>query len=107
MRNTHTTDEAKKLHETLLKVGVNAELECGDGHKHVDICIHDAKLYIEVEGPPHFLRAKQIIADLKRDHGSNENGYDTFRIPNHYIHEHLYKLVGAIKDVVKERTKSH
>ena len=103
MKDLHTTGEVKKLYETLLKMGVKAEMECGDGHKHVDICVLEAKLYIEVEGPPHFLSAKQILADFKRDDYSTSDGYETLRIPNHYIHEHLYKLVGAIKEVVEER----
>ena len=102
-KNLHTTDEAKKLYETLLKVGVNAKLECGDGHKHVDICVPEAKLYIEVEGPPHFLKARQILKDFERDDYSAHDGYETFRVPNHHIDEDLYKLVGAIKKVVEAR----
>lgn len=105
MNDLHTTDEVEKLYETLLKMGIKAEMEHGDGYKHVDICIPAAKLYIEVEGPPHFLNPKQIIADFKRDDYSTADGYETLRIPNHYIHEHLYKLVGAITDVVEERVK--
>ncbi len=103
MRNLHTTDEVKKLHEALLHAGLNADMECADGHKHVDICIHEGKLYIEVEGPPHFLNAKQIQKDFKRDGYSNVDGFETFRVPNQYIHEHLYKLVGAIMKVVDDR----
>ncbi len=105
MRNLHTTDEVRKLHHALCGAGVHADLECADGHKHVDLCIHDGKLYIEVEGPPHFLNSKQIQTDFKRDTYSIQNGFETFRIPNQYIHEHLYKLVGAIKEVVEDRKK--
>lgn len=105
MRNLHTTEEVKRLHQALRNAGINAEIECADGHKHIDICIHDAKLYIEVEGPPHFLNYRQIQKDFKRDHYSNNDGFDTFRVPNQYINEYLYKLVGAILKVVAERTK--
>jgi very-short-patch-repair endonuclease len=105
MKDLHTTPEAEKLYEVLLKNGIKAEKECGDGHKHVDICVPTAKLYIEVEGPPHFLSARQILADFKRDDYSTADGFETLRIPNHYIHEHLFKLVGAIKKVVEKRMK--
>lgn len=105
MRNLHTTDEVIKLHNALCHAGIKADMECADGHKHVDICIHEGKLYIEVEGPPHFLNARQIQKDFKRDGYSNQSGFDTFRIPNQYIHEHLFKLVGAIMKVVEDRKK--
>jgi len=105
MRNLHTTEQVKKLKHALEGAGIHVEEECADGHKHVDLCIRYAKLYIEVEGPPHFLNAKQIIADFKRDDYSTSGGFETFRIPNEYIDNHCYKLVGAIKKVLEYRTK--
>ena len=44
---------------------------------------------IEVEGPPHFLRASQILKDFERDDYSTDDGFETFRVPNHYINEHF------------------
>lgn len=105
MRNLHTTPQVLKLKHALERVGISAEEECADGHKHVDLCIHEAKLYIEVEGPPHFLNARQIEADFLRDDYSAVGGFETFRIPNEYIDTHCYKLVAAIKKVADHRIK--
>ena len=93
-----------QLHEALCKEGIAASMECSDGHKHVDICIHSAKLYIEVEGPAHFTNADQIERDFKRDNYSTEDGFETFRIPNNYIDEQLVKVVVALKEVVENRS---
>lgn len=99
--------EAKQLFDQLVLEGVFAELEYWDGHKHVDIHIPSAKLYIEVDGIQHFTNPKQIASDFLRDHYSDDSGYDTLRIPNIVVKEKMDTIVKAILKIVLERkTKS-
>ena len=98
------TPEAKILFDALTKEGVLGELEYWDGHKHVDIYIPSAKLYIEVDGLVHFLRPQQIASDFMRDHYSDDDGFHTFRIPNAVVEENLSGVVKAICTVI---TKLH
>ncbi len=95
-----TTLETKTLFNALTKEGVVAELEHWDGHKHVDIFVPSAKLYIEVDGLTHFLRPQQIASDFIRDHYSDDDGFHTFRIPNAVVKENLDGVVKAICAVV-------
>ena len=97
MGDPHTTKQAKKLYNALLEQGLEAKIEFWDKHKHVDISILEARLYIEVEGDPHFLWSSTILSDFERDRYSTEDGFDTFRVPNYYIDHKLEKLVKAIK----------
>lgn len=97
---------AKKLYRILKERGIACWLEHWDEYKHVDMCLPDAKLYIEVDGPEHYLNAKQIIADIKRDRYSEKEGFDTFRVNNEMIDEHLDELADAIEVVARERTKN-
>jgi len=57
-----TTPQAKELYDELVKIGVRAISEFSDLHKHVDIGIPDAKLYIEVDGLQHL---QILIKSLK------------------------------------------
>lgn len=102
----HTpTEQAKRLHDALLKHGITAELEHSDGHKTVDLCIKEARFYIEVDGLHHLTHADQIIADLKRDHYSDNDGFETLHIPNAiFKNERIFtSIVEAIVGAVKKR----
>jgi DNA-directed RNA polymerase subunit RPC12/RpoP len=97
------TPEAKNLFDRLIDNGLFAELEYWDGHKHVDIHIPSAKLYIEVDGAQHFTNPDQIASDFLRDHYSDDAGYSTFRIPNAIIKEKIDTIVKAILKIITER----
>lgn len=99
------TEQAKRLHDALGKRGINAELEYFDGHKTIDICIKDARFYIEVDGLHHLTDANQIIADLNRDHYSDDGGFSTLHIPNAiFKNEQIFEdIVGAIAFAVQRR----
>lgn len=99
------TEQAKRLHDALRKQGVNAELEHSDGHKTVDLCIKDARFYIEVDGLHHLTHADQIIRDLERDHYSDDEGFSTLHIPNAiFKNEQIFEsIVEAITAAVKKR----
>ena len=102
----HTpTEQAKRLHDALLKQGISAELEYSDGHKTVDLCIKEARFYIEVDGLHHLTHADQIIADLKRDHYSDNEGFETLHIPNAiFKNERIFNsIVEAIAEATKKR----
>lgn len=93
--------EALDLHHALEEKGIDTILEHNDGHKTVDIYIPIAKLYIEVDGLPHYTKAEQIISDFDRDHYSDTDGFRTFRIPNEIVIHHLEKVCLAILGVVR------
>lgn len=96
------TPEAKTLFDALIQNGVFAELEHWDGHKHIDIFIPSVKLYIEVDGMPHFTNPRQIASDFMRDHYSDDDGFHTFRIPNSVVVENLDAVVKGICTVIKK-----
>jgi len=100
-----STPQAKKLFDTLLKNNVECQLEWNDGHKHVDIHIPKAKLNIEVDGEPHYLRARQIESDLARNYWSTSDGFATIHVPNYIIDKHLWKHVSAMLKVIRKRVK--
>jgi len=95
-----STPEAKKLYQTLIKMGIPAKLEKWDKHKHIDIAIPSAKVNIEVDGPPHSLKSKQALADLKRTFYSMKKGYYTIRSPNVLVKEGLYETAGYLKKLI-------
>lgn len=95
--------ESKQLFDKLIEQGIFAELEYWDGHKHIDIHIPSAKLYIEVDGVQHFTNPTQIASDFLRDHYSDDNGYDTFRIPNQIVRDKMDTIVKAILKIVAGR----
>jgi very-short-patch-repair endonuclease len=97
------TAHAQALKDALTAEGVPVTCECSDGHKHVDICIKAARLYIEVDGLSHVTQAKQIETDFKRDSWSETDGFDTLRIANAEIEQDLKHIVRAIKNVVNHR----
>jgi len=97
------TQQVLDLIGALKKRGINAEHEYSDGHKHVDIFIPDAKIYIEVDGLQHFTNPKRIISDFKRDHYSDTEGIPTLRITNQLVETHLDEIADAIAEVTRER----
>ncbi|MBU0496837.1 MAG: DUF559 domain-containing protein [Candidatus Thermoplasmatota archaeon] len=96
---------AKQLYDALIQRGVECELEAGDGHKHVDIVIPSAKLYIEMDGKQHSTNPDQLKTDLQRDAYSYKNGYHTKRYTNQQIKENLDEIADTLSKVAKDRMK--
>jgi hypothetical protein len=99
------TPQAVKLSEALRCRGVNNALEYDDGHKHVDICVPEANLYIEIDGKYHLTDSEHLFRDLQRDAFSHNEGVDTIRIPNLYVENNLDELANAIAEVARKRQK--
>lgn len=104
MKNIVATKNTKELYEALKKRGIKSILEYYDGFKHVDMCIKNARLYVEIDGLQHSIDSKQILTDLKRDHYSDDEGFSTMRIPNEIIKKHLESVADAIAEVAKKRS---
>lgn len=100
MANNKPTKAVLLLRDCLEEKGIEVILEHDDGHKHVDIFIPKAKLYIEVDGLQHYLRPSQIIADMERDFHSYQEGFKTFRIPSFVALTNYKKVVSAIEKIV-------
>lgn len=79
------TSHALRLSEALRKQDIKHTLEYSDGHKHVDIAIPWAKVFVELEGYQHTFNPKQVISDRERDYHSQKEGYYTWRVPNERI----------------------
>lgn len=88
------------LIEALQKRNVVIDPEHWDGHKHVDILIPKAKLYIEVDGLGHQTKPEQIISDFKRDYFSFKDGFFTKHITNESIESHVEEIADAIAHVI-------
>lgn len=101
-----STKQTHELYESLLRKGLRAIEEYSDGHKHVDIAIPQARIYIEVDGLQHFTDPAQIERDFKRDHYSDGDDYDTIHIPNLILEHHLGEVVEAIYNVANARISS-
>jgi very-short-patch-repair endonuclease len=97
------TRPAQRFYDALRSRGVNCILEAPDGHKHVDISIPEAKIYVEIDGEHHLTDPKQMEADFERDHYSHNDGYDTRRYTNKQINENLDKFADALAEVVRRR----
>jgi very-short-patch-repair endonuclease len=100
------TKEALALKDALERHGLRVLVEVGaDGHKHVDLAIPAARLNIEVDGNQHLTNPRQILSDLKREHGSDQMGYDTIHIPNTQIHTELEAIASALADaaIIREQ----
>lgn len=94
------------LNNELLNRGLHTELEFWDGHKHIDIAIPSARLYIEIDGREHFTNPVRIERDFKRTHYSDKNNFNTFHIPNLFIKYHCKALANGIEKLVINREKS-
>jgi len=104
-KNHQGTKHHRDLFFALKKRGIPCEFEAYDGYKHVDIAIHDIKLYIEVDGEHHTIDSNQFIADLKRDKLSNEGGYQIRRFTNKIISEHIIEIADNIKEAYNKSKK--
>ena len=98
------TPQAAALIEALQKRGLKVEAEHWDGHKTVDLCLPEANLYIEVDGLQHYTEPKQFMADLLRDHYSDDEKFLTKHISNQLIETHLEGIADAILEVAKIRS---
>jgi len=92
------TPEAFALKKALEDRGLRVLAEVDDGHKHIDLCIPNARINIEVDGRQHFEDPHQIISDLARSHYSDALGYDTIHIPNTFIHNDLERIANALAE---------
>ena len=97
-----STPQTIMLANALETRGIHVELEHWDGHKHVDIFIPKAKIYIEIDGVQHDMRPKQIFSDFNRDYFSAKEGFFTKHITNQEIENHLETIANAIAKVVNE-----
>jgi very-short-patch-repair endonuclease len=101
MPNITPTKHTELLAEALRKRGVQLETEYWDGHKHVDIYIPRDKIYIEVDGEPHYTKFERIISDFNRDYFSHKDGFFTKHITNESIENHLDAIADAIAKVAE------
>jgi len=99
----NVTPQALKLSKALKGFDVENKLEAYDGHKHVDIAIESAKLYLELDGSQHAFSTKQMLADDDRDRHSQKAGYTTKRIPNAWVDQNVEKLAANIAILVNKR----
>lgn len=104
MSKKKSTKHALDLANALKSRGIDLELEYWDGHKHVDIFIPKARIYIEVDGPLHDIRPKQLVSDFNRDYFSYKEGFFTKHITNEEVDFHLEEIANAILAVVRDVT---
>lgn len=97
------TKQAAALITALENRGLKVEAEHWDGHKTVDIYLPEASLYIEVDGLQHYTEPKQFMADLLRDHYSDDDKFLTKHISNQLIETHLEEIADAVTQVAKLR----
>ncbi|OGF37455.1 hypothetical protein A2466_00550 [Candidatus Falkowbacteria bacterium RIFOXYC2_FULL_34_220] len=97
-----STEQAMRLCESLIKRGVRCQKEKWDNHKHIDLSIDEARLYIEVDGDYHYTSSRQIKKDIVRDYYSSKEGFRTIHIPNRLIDDKLDNVADAIEQVVKD-----
>jgi very-short-patch-repair endonuclease len=105
MSKKSKTKQSIALNEALNKRGIATIEEHWDKHKHIDIFIPSAKIYIEVDGPQHLTDPRQIVRDFKRDHFSELEGFSTLHIPNSVIDKDVDEIAEAIAEVVEERAQ--
>lgn len=97
------TKEAQDLKVALEKLGIRVLAEVNDGHKVIDLSIPSARINIEVDGSQHVTDAYQILSDLKREHYSDDLGYDTIHITNQAIRTKLGGIASALAEASKIR----
>jgi very-short-patch-repair endonuclease len=106
-RDCQGSEQQKKLFIAMRECNIPCEYEAPDvnGKKHVDIAIHEIKLYIEVDGRHHNFSPEQFLRDIDRDKYSSINGYQTKHIPNKDIDDDLDSIVDAIAQAYNELKK--
>lgn len=97
------TEIQRDLFFELKKRGLFPEIEFYDGHKHVDLAVHEAKLYIELDGEHHFSDPKQLESDILRDEYSMDEGYTTKRFSNKEVTDNLSKIADCLAVVCRNR----
>ncbi len=100
MYKVEPTKNALLLNNALNAVGIETILEHWDGHKHIDIFIPKGKIYIEIDGPQHYINPLQIVTDFNRDHYSINDGFHTMRLPNEVVQKYSIQIARAIKKVL-------
>ncbi len=100
MSNPRPTKSALLIGNCLKDRGIEVIFEHWDGHKHVDIFVPSANLYIEVDGLQHYISAKHIMSDIERDYWSHKEGFKTFRIPSFVALTNYRSVVIAIEKIV-------
>ena len=89
--------------------GKDVEWQFKERFKTVDIAIHSAKLYVEVDGDHHYHDSEQVWSDLWRSFYSSlpTKNFLTLHIPNHLIknRDSFHRIVDAIKGIAHERAK--
>jgi very-short-patch-repair endonuclease len=106
MPKKKSTIYALKLANALKERGIHLELEHWDGHKHVDIYVPKARIYIEVDGPLHDIKPKQLVSDFNRDYFSYKEGFFTKHITNEEIEFHLEEIANAIFSVITKASNT-
>lgn len=101
------TPQTEILNQALVKRGLHTITEFYDGHKHIDIALPFAKIYIEVDGLQHLMKADQILADFEREHYSDMKGFHTLHIPNLIIEKDVTKVARAIEKLAKRLIKQN
>ncbi len=97
------TPQAKALFDKLKKIDIKCNLEYWDGHKHVDIAILWAKLYVEVDGEHHFYNYKQMRSDDQRDYFSALDGFETLGVENDEVQYELNEVANWIAKIARAR----
>lgn len=101
------TPQVTNLYNALAKRNIKCELECYDGHKHIDISIPWAKIDIEVDGIHHYTNPDQIRSDFQRSYWSiKRDDYDIFHVPNIIVEQHLEQVADAIANVARSHYES-
>ena len=93
------TEHHRNLFFALKDRGVPCEFEAYDGYRHVDIAIHEIKLYIEIGEVLNEINPQQFLADLKKDMFSNQGNYQTRRLNIEFIDGHLNEIADTLKEV--------
>src|SRR3989338_811532 len=97
MEINHTPTEEEVLLKTALeKRGLRVLSQVPDGHKFIDLAIPSARINIEVDGIQHLTDSYQIVRDLKREHYSDDLGYDTIHIQNLFIRNNLEQIADSL-----------
>ncbi len=100
MPNITPSKHTMILVEALRARGVQLEIEHWDGFKHIDIYIPAEKIYIEIDGEPHYTKPERIISDFNRDYFSFKEGFFTKHITNEAIDSNLEEIADAIHAVI-------
>lgn len=97
-----SSKHAATLYKALIDRKIKCEKEKWDEHKHIDISIDEARIYIEVDGDNHYTDPSQIKRDIVRDYYSINEGFRTIHIPNRLIDDKLNEVADAIAQVARD-----